>query len=43
MKWLQWFHVYPETLDTIWQEADSILNGPLSYWKRAVFTAGERI
>ncbi|MGK7926847.1 MAG: class I SAM-dependent methyltransferase [Spirulina sp.] len=42
MQWLHWFHVYPETLDSIWTKADRVLAGPLSYWKRAVFTVGDK-
>ena len=41
MKWLHWFHVYPESLDVIWTKANQVLEGPLSYWKRAVFTVGD--
>lgn len=36
-RWLHAFHVHPERLETVFAKAESIVNGPLCYWKRGMF------
>jgi S-adenosylmethionine-diacylgycerolhomoserine-N-methlytransferase len=34
------FHVHPDTLDSLFDQAADREDGPLGYWRRGIFTAG---